>query len=80
MPWLGLLQVLPMGSFYGKTEIIMTDDSGVARRALSNIWPKATLLMCTFHFLQRRWTWLFDAKNKIKQSRHGIKAKPHKAS
>ena len=64
-----LLQVVPKASFYGNKDgprLIMTDDSGTEREALSEVWPKAKLLLCTFHFLQRRWTWLFDSKNKIK--------------
>ena len=36
--------------------VIMTDDSSPERDALSKAWPSATLLLCTFHFLQRRWT------------------------
>ena len=64
-----LLKIVPEGSFYGSKEgpaVIMTDDSAVARSALAQVWPKSNLLLCTFHFLQRRWTWLFDSKNKIK--------------
>ena len=48
----------------------MTDDSAVARSALAQVWPKSNLLFCTFHFLQRRWTRLFDSKNKIKHEHH----------
>jgi hypothetical protein len=63
-----LLKILPEGSFYNQKngpQVIMTDDSSTERAALSNVWPNARLLLCTFHFLQRRWTWLYDAKNKI---------------
>ena len=65
-----LLKVLPESAFYGNKHgpnVIMTDDSSTERNALSEVWPRANLLLCTFHFLQRRWTWLFDGKNKIKQ-------------
>ena len=33
------------------------------RGALADVWPDACLLLCTFHFLQSRWTWLYDSKN-----------------
>jgi len=44
--------------------IIMTDDSESQRQALNATWPKATMLLCTFHMLQSFWTWLHDGKNK----------------
>lgn len=69
-----LLEVLPEGSFYGHREwpqVVMTDDSSTERDAISEVWPKARLLLCTFHFLQRRWTWLYDGKQKIE---HGHRA------
>ena len=62
-------QVLPTKAFYGRVEgpnLIMTDDSSTERNALSRVWPKATLLLCIFHFLQSCWTWLHDGNNKIK--------------
>ena len=43
----------------------MTDDSSAEKNALKAIWPTTMQLLCTFHFLQRRWTWLYDKKNKI---------------
>ena len=43
----------------------MTDDSTVEREAIESTWSGAQLLLCTFHFLQRRWNWLHDSKNKI---------------
>ena len=43
----------------------MTDDSSTEKGALKATWPHATQLLCVFHFLQRRWTWLWEAKNKI---------------
>ena len=70
-----LLRILPEGSFYGHKEgpkIVMTDDSITEREAISQIWPKSRLLLCLFHFLQRRWTWLFDGKNKIKHEHRAI--------
>ena len=50
----------------------MTDDSSPERNALSHAWKSATLLLCTFHFLQRCWTWLHDAK-------HGVHNKEHRS-
>ena len=44
----------------------MIDDSIAERLAIEKAWPSATVLLCTFHFLQRRWTWLHDAKNGVK--------------
>ena len=65
-----LKSILPQNAFFGEgsergPSMIMTDDSSPERDALSKAWPSATLLLCTFHFLQRRWTWLWDAKNGV---------------
>ena len=67
-----LKDVLPDTAFFGKgakvgPSIIMTDDSSAERSALQEVWPNAVLLLCNFHFLQSRWTWLHDGKNNIKQ-------------
>ena len=43
----------------------MIDDSTSERLAIEKAWPSATILLCTFHFLQRRWTWLHDGKNGV---------------
>ena len=43
----------------------MSDDSPPERSAIHNIWTKATPLLCTFHFLQSRWMYLWGAKNGI---------------
>lgn len=48
-------------------KVILTDDSIAEQAALQSVWPLSTLLLCSFHFLQRRWTWLYDGKNKIAQ-------------
>ena len=65
-----LKEVLPKHSFYGRgvargPGITMTDDSSAERNALHNGWPEICLLLCVFHFLQRRWTWLHDGENRI---------------
>jgi len=59
-------QVLPSDAFYGNgplvgPSVIMIDDSTVEHAAL------ASILLCTFHFLQRRWTWLYEGKNRIQK-------------
>ena len=45
--------------------IAMTDDSSAERNALHSVWQDTQLLLCTFHFLQRKWTWLHDGNNRI---------------
>ena len=67
---LELLQqkVLPEEAFYkrgGKEgpAIVMTDDSSAERNALHQVWPHAWLLLCIFHFLQCKWTWLHNGTN-----------------
>ena len=65
-------QVLPADAFYGNGPSVgpsafMIDDSTVERSALSVTWPSARILLCTFHFLQRRWTWLYEGKNCIQK-------------
>ena len=63
-------QVLPGEAFYGigakrGPAIIMTDDSSAERKALQQVWPDTRLLLCMFHFLQSKWTWLHNSKNRI---------------
>ena len=62
--------VLPKNAFYGNgvqkgPALVMTDDSMTEKEALKTMWPMSTQLLCVFHFLQRRWTWLWDGKNRI---------------
>ena len=70
---LDLQKVWPQNAFYnnGKNsgpKLILTDDSTAEQAALQSVWPSSTLLLCAFHFLQRRWTWLYDGNNKITQA------------
>jgi len=63
-------QVLPSSAFFGNgaqtgPAVFMIDDSVVEHTALLKSWPSARLLLCTFHFLQRQWTWLHNGQNKI---------------
>ena len=65
-----LLELLPPNAFYSAgvekgPGILMTDDSCSEKNALKMIWPNSLQLLCIFHFLQRRWTWLWEAQNKI---------------
>ena len=75
---LGLLkEVVPIDCFYGNgsskgPSIIMTDDSCAERNALREAWPNSNLLLCTFHFLQRHWTWLHDGANKVNNADHKV--------
>ena len=67
-----LKSILPEKAFFGRGSstgpmVIMTDDSATERAALHQAWPSTTLLLCTFHFLQRRWTWLWEGKNSIRK-------------
>ena len=67
-----LKRVLPISAFYGRgvhvgPALLMTDDSTAEREALQSSWKPSRLLLCIFHFLQRRWTWLHDGKNRIPQ-------------
>jgi len=50
-------QVLPANAFYGNRPLVcpsafMIDDSTVEHATLSKSWPSASILLCTFHFLQ----------------------------
>jgi len=58
-----LAELQPEKAFNGKgasqgPEFVMIDDSSNERGAFKEFWPDTTMLMCTFHFLQCRWTWL----------------------
>ena len=61
--------MLPSNAFYRRGDlglkVILTDNSPPERDALHIIWPEATLLLSAFRFLQSRWTYLWDTKNKI---------------
>ena len=45
--------------------LLMTDDNAIEKAALNEVWPQTIQLLRTFHFLQRKWTWLYE---RIKQS------------
>ena len=65
-----LQNLLPQHAFGGRgpkkgPHIFMTDDDSGQRGALSDIWKESILLLCTFHFLQAVWRWLFNSNNSI---------------
>ena len=65
-----LQNLLPQHAFGGRgpikgPHIFMNDDDSGQRGALSDIWKESILLLCTFHFLQAVWHWLFNSNNSI---------------
>ena len=72
-----LSSILPQNAFFGEgpqkgPSLVMIDDSSTERDALTAVWKSSTPLLCTFHFLQRRWTWLHDSKNGVRIKEHRI--------
>ena len=72
-----LVSILPDNAFFGEgpqlgPSLVMIDDSSAERNALTSFWKSTTPLLCTLHFLQRRWTWLHDAKNGVLFKEHRI--------
>jgi len=72
-----LTEVFPPNAFYGRgkqgPKVFLTDDSSPERNAINNIWPEATLFLCIFHFLQSKWTYLWDSRNGVtKENRRTI--------
>ncbi|KAI8485675.1 hypothetical protein Bbelb_365090 [Branchiostoma belcheri] len=68
-----LKSILPSHAFYGHgpdvgPDVILTDNCDEERNALTQTWPGATLLLCTFHVLQQVWRWLHDKNHNIKQA------------
>ena len=56
-----LSSILPNNAFFGEgpqlgPSLVMIDDSSAERNAITSVWNSTTTLLCTFHFLQRRWT------------------------
>ena len=65
-------EVIPSDAFYGNgpelgPAVFMINNSVIEQAALSKCWPLAKTFLCTFHFLQRRWTWLYDGINRIQK-------------
>lgn len=67
--------MLPPHAFGGggpKTgpDIFMTDDDSGQRGALLDTWKEVIILLCTFHFLQTIWHWLYNSSNNINRDDH----------
>ena len=50
-------------------DIFMTDDDSGQRGALLDTWKEVIILLCTFHFLQTIWRWLYNSSNNIHVNR-----------
>ncbi|KAJ4931751.1 hypothetical protein JOQ06_010191 [Pogonophryne albipinna] len=59
-----LKQVVGEKGFAGRghegPQLVITDDCRAERGALGKAFPKATLLLCSFHLLQAVWRWLWS--------------------
>ena len=51
-------------------DIFMTDDDFGQRGALLDTWKEVIILLCTFHFLQTIWRWLYNSSNNINRDDH----------
>ena len=51
-------------------DIFMTDDDFEQRGALLDTWKEVIILLCTFHFLQTIWHWLYNSSNNINRDDH----------
>ena len=72
-----LSSILPNNAFFGEgpqlgPSLVMIDDSSAERIAITSVWNYTTTLLCTFHFLQRRWTCLNDSNNGVLVKEHRI--------
>lgn len=72
-----LMTILPEKAFFGEgsqlgPSNVLIDDSATECNAITSVWQSATPLLRTFHFLQRRWTWLHDSKNGVLVKEHRI--------
>ncbi|CAG8625700.1 3333_t:CDS:2 [Scutellospora calospora] len=59
------------GSLIG-LQLIITDDCKAEKIVLQNTWKHATLLLCTFYFLQAMWRWLWDGNHNIHKNDRAI--------
>ncbi|XP_071962543.1 uncharacterized protein [Antedon mediterranea] len=64
-----LKDILPPVAFYGKLgpAVFMTDDCEAERKALSNVFPGSSRVLCAFHILQAMWRYLWDTKHRVKK-------------
>ena len=61
-----LSELLGEQAFHGRGRIgpsvFMTDHCEAERKAIKEVYPRATLLLCAFHILQAFWRNLWDRK------------------
>ncbi|KAF3851917.1 hypothetical protein F7725_005272, partial [Dissostichus mawsoni] len=64
-----LKQVVGEKGFAGRghegPQLVITDDCRAERGALRKAFPKATLLLCSFHLLQAVWRWLWSKESGV---------------
>jgi len=65
-----LKSVMPSDAFFGKggeagPSLFLTDELATQREALGKVWPDSRQLLCLFHYLQRWWRWLWEAKQGV---------------
>ncbi|KAI4829083.1 hypothetical protein KUCAC02_023145, partial [Chaenocephalus aceratus] len=64
-----LKQVVGEKGFAGRghegPQLVITDDCRAERGALGKAFPKATLLLCSFHLLQAVWRWLWSKESEV---------------
>ena len=68
--------MLPANCFGGRgvigPQLFVTEDCQSVRKALGNVFPQASLVLCVNHVLQVTWRWLWDPENDIpKDSKPG---------
>lgn len=58
--------------FYGQgyPSVVMTDDSRAEQLAVTEIWPDAKQILCTFHVLQAYRRWLSAHLRQVISSNH----------
>ena len=47
--------------------VFLTDDCSAERGALNQVFPAATLLLCSFHLLQAVWRWLWRKESCVEK-------------
>ena len=47
--------------------VFLTDDCSAERGALNQVFPSATLLLCSFHLLQAVWRWLWKKESCVEK-------------
>jgi len=65
-----LKSIMPSDAFFGKGSntgptLFLTDELASQHEALRKVWPNARQLLCLFHYSQRWWKWLWEAKQGV---------------